>query len=410
MLRRILAIGAILLGASCAWGILAGTLTQRTTDSDTDQRAALGTLWGTDQTQSVPCFYYDVEVPAPAGSHKAPTTRTTGTSPDASAIRVNLALDQRRKGLLWYNTYAVAFASEYKVRNPGPSGLLRVEMPFAATAATFDDVIVSIDGRPVATRTGEGGLLASTPISARATSDVRIAYRSHGVGTWTYRFGTDAAGVRNFTLDMDTNFKAIDFPQQTLSPTSERETGQGWHLTWSYSDLITGYGIGMTFPSRLQPGPLATRITVWAPVALLFYFFVLVIVTTLRKIDLHPVNYFFLAAAFFAFHLLFAYTVDRISIWQAFALSSAVSMFLTISYLRLVAGLRFAAVEAALAQFFYLILFSLALFNEGFSGISITIGAIVTLFLSMQWTGRIRWSERLATPPSSPPAPSTARA
>jgi hypothetical protein len=88
-----------------------------------------------------------------------------------------------------------------------------------------------------------------------------------------------------------------------------------------------------------------------------FYFFVLVIVTTLRKIELHTVNYFFLAAAFFAFHLLFAYTVDRMEIWQAFALASAVLMFLTVSYLRLVAGLRFAAVEAALAQFFYLILF-----------------------------------------------------
>jgi hypothetical protein len=75
-------------------------------------------------------------------------------------------------------------------------------------------------------------------------------------------------------------------------------------------------------------------------------------------------------------------------------------MFLTISYLRLAVGLRFAAVEAALAQFFYLILFSLALFNEGSSGLSITIGAIVTLFLTMQWTGRIRWSERFAPAPS----------
>jgi len=137
---------------------------------------------------------------------------------------------------------------------------------------------------------------------------------------------------------------------------------------------------------------------------LLFYFFVLTVVTTLRKIDLHPVNYFFLAAAFFAFHLLFAYTVDRMPIGPAFALASAVSMFLTISYLRLVVGLRFAAVEAGLAQLFYLILFSLALFNEGFSGLSITIGAIVTLFLTMQWTGRIRWSERFAAPVRTAPA------
>jgi inner membrane protein involved in colicin E2 resistance len=147
----------------------------------------------------------------------------------------------------------------------------------------------------------------------------------------------------------------------------------------------------MVLPEPLQPGPLAQRITFWAPLSLLFYFFVLFILTTIRRINLHPMNYFFLAAAFFAFHLLFAYTVDRVSIGLAFAICSVVSMSLTVSYLRLVVGLRFAAVEAALAQFFYLILFSLALFNEGFSGLAITIGSILTLFVTMQLTARIDW-------------------
>jgi hypothetical protein len=34
------------------------------------------------------------------------------------------------------------------------------------------------------------------------------------------------------------------------------------------------------------------------------------------------------------------------------------------------------------------------LFNEGWSGLTITIGAILTLFVVMQLTGGIRWSER----------------
>ena len=402
MLRRILAIGTILIGASLAWLILAATLTERTNESDQDQRAALGTLWGSDQTQLPPEFYFDVEMPVAHRTNKSPATvtRTTEQFADAANVRVDLALDQRQKGLLWYNTYAVAFDAVYRVRNPGARGRFRIEMPFAAQTATFDDVVVSIDGRPAAIQTGPQGLLASVAAPAAATFSVRVAYRSHGVGTWVYRFGSSAADVRNFTLTMNTNFRAIDFPPQTLAPTRERTTPNGWQLTWKFGDVITGYGIGMAFPERLQPGPLAQRLTLWAPVALLFYVFVLLVVTTIRKIDLHPVNYFFLAAAFFAFHLLFAYTVDRMPIGWAFLLASAVSMFLTISYLRLAVGLRFAAVEVALAQFFYLILFSLALFNEGSSGLSITIGAIVTLFLTMQWTGRIRWSERFAPAPS----------
>jgi hypothetical protein len=68
-----------------------------------------------------------------------------------------------------------------------------------------------------------------------------------------------------------------------------------------------------------------------------------------------------------------------------------------ISYLRLVVGLRCAAVEAGSAQLIYLVLFSYAFFFKGFSGLAVTIGSIITLFVVMQLTGRIRWSEKFAT-------------
>jgi inner membrane protein involved in colicin E2 resistance len=107
-------------------------------------------------------------------------------------------------------------------------------------------------------------------------------------------------------------------------------------------------------------------------------------------------NYFFLATAFFSFHLLLAYLVDHVSIHTAFAASSVVSVFLVISYLRLVVGTRFAAREAGLAQFIYLVMFSYAFFFKGFTGLAITIGSILTLFVVMQITGRIRWAEKFS--------------
>ena len=64
----------------------------------------------------------------------------------------------------------------------------------------------------------------------------------------------------------------------------------------------------MTMPQKLQPGPLAGEMSYAAPVSLFFFFFLMFIITTLRNIDLHPMNYFFLATAFFAFHLLLAYS------------------------------------------------------------------------------------------------------
>ncbi|PYV48380.1 MAG: hypothetical protein DMG94_03705, partial [Acidobacteria bacterium] len=98
----------------------------------------------------------------------------------------------------------------------------------------------------------------------------------------------------------------------------------------------------------------------FAPVSLFFFFFLMFIITTLRSIDLHPMNYFFLAAAFFAFHLLLAYLVDHISIHAAMIISSVVSVALVVSYLRLAVGIRFAALEAGMAQLIYLVIFSYA--------------------------------------------------
>jgi inner membrane protein involved in colicin E2 resistance len=107
-------------------------------------------------------------------------------------------------------------------------------------------------------------------------------------------------------------------------------------------------------------------------------------------------NYFFLAASFFSFHLLLAYLADHVSIHLAFFICAVVSLFLVISYLRLVVGPRFAFVEAGLAQFIYLVLFSYTFFLEGYTGLSITIGSIITLFVVMQATARINWSEKFA--------------
>jgi inner membrane protein involved in colicin E2 resistance len=241
-------------------------------------------------------------------------------------------------------------------------------------------------------------------VAAGKTVQLAVGYRSQGLNEWRYSFGgQDVMQVRDFGLKMKTNFKDIDFPENTLSPSDKLETDTGWDLTWSYKSLLSGYQIAMVMPEKLQPGPLAGRISLFAPVSLFFFFFLMLIITTMRGIELHPMNYFFLAAAFFSFHLLLAYLVDHVSIHLAFAISAAASVFLVVSYLRLVVGLHFASREAALAQFIYLVMFSYAFFLKGFTGLAITIGSVATLFVVMQVTGRIRWADKFALKPAEQP-------
>jgi inner membrane protein involved in colicin E2 resistance len=140
-------------------------------------------------------------------------------------------------------------------------------------------------------------------------------------------------------------------------------------------------------------------------VSLLFFFSVLLILSAVKDIKLHPVHYLFIAAGFFAFHLLFSYLVDHVTPFPSFLISSVVSLVLVISYMRLVVDWKFAMTHAALWQFVFLVLFAYAFFFEGYTGLTITIGAIITLGVLMQLTGRVDWDEKLRSKPQSNPPP-----
>jgi inner membrane protein involved in colicin E2 resistance len=404
MLKRIIAIAFIFACASVAWVVLGGTIFSRTYDSGQELGDRVVSTWGAPHTQSPPAASVERIVPKTTetienGKSKSVTEQTTVTDVlpvESSRVDVNLALDYRQKGLLWYSTYKVGFGGVYTFRNTTAQDKVTFTLKFPTEQAIYDDLVFTINDAPVQLTSAKGTATGTAQVKPGETATLRVGYRSQGLTEWRYNFGGDVAQVKDFQMKMTTNFKAIDFPENTLSPSEKRETGDGWELEWNYKNLVSGFQIGMTMPEKLQPGPLAGRISFFAPVSLFFFFFLMFIITTMRGIELHPMNYFFLAAAFFSFHLLLAYLVDHVSIHAAFAASSVVSVFLVISYLRLVVGTRFAAREAGLAQFIYLVMFSYAFFFKGFTGLAITIGSILTLFVVMQITGRVRWAEKFA--------------
>ncbi len=405
MTKRIAAITFIFVCTSVAWGILGGTILSRTYASGPHLRGRVSSTWGTAQEQSPPLASYTYLVSKTISStedgkkiERTIQERVSAPLPlERSKLDVDLDLEHRQKGLLWHSTYKVAFAGLYTFRNTSAKEeVVTFTVQFPSSQAIYDDFTLAFDGEPLPVTNEKSSAAASAPVPAGKLVTLKVNYRSQGLDSWRYKFGAEVAQVKEFALRMTTNFKEIDFPDNTLSPTEKRETERGWELRWAYKSLLSGFQIGMIMPEKLQPGPLAGRISLFAPVSLFFFFFLMFIITTLRGIELHPMNYFFLAGAFFSFHLLLAYLVDHISIHSAFVICSLVSIALVVSYLRLVVGLRFAAIEAGMAQLIYLVLFSYAFFFEGFTGLTITIGSILTLFVVMQMTGRIRWAEKFA--------------
>lgn len=400
MTRNVVAIIAILLCTTAAWTILGGSVISRTDSAGSNLGERVGSIWGKPQTQTPPTATTSHIVPrfvqGTADGHTV-TNMVNETVADALPIEqtrlaVDLRLEQRQKGLLWFATYRVAFKGQYIFRNTTPGDQVTVKLLFPAPDAIYDDVVFRVDGQTVPLSTSGGAVSATIRRSPGSLIRLDVGYRSQGLEKWNYSFGDNVTQVRDFLLAMTTDFGSIDFPAGTLSPTEKKSIGSGWLLTWKYTNLVSGSGIGMVMPEKLQPGPLASRISFFAPVSLLFFFFLIFMIATIRRIPLHPMHYFFLATSFFAFHLLLAYLADHVSIHLAFVICSAVSLFLVISYLRVVVGLRFAFVEAALAQLVYLVGFSYAFFFQGFTGLAVTIGAILSLFLVMQMTARVDWN------------------
>jgi hypothetical protein len=411
VISRIIAIGFIFACTSVAWLVLAGVTSYRTERADAGLRSQVERVWGAPQVQQPPAARWMERVSRKVESvedGKKLTKTVEVQVPHAlplqsSAIDVALRLDPRQKGLLWYSTYAVDFAASYVIaNNTEASRDVEISLPFPSSNAVFDDLQFELQGRtwqetPSPSRDRIVGQVRLEP-GERVI--LRAGYRSQGLDRWSYGFGDGVADVRDFRLSVRTNFTAIDFPDGSISPARKDREGAGWNLTWEFRRLVSGVNIAVAMPEKLQPGPLASQIAGFAPISLFFFIVVLLTIGVVKGYDIHPMHFFFLAASFFSFHLLFAYLVDLMDIHLAFALAAVVSLALTASYLRVVFGARFAFLAAGVAQLVYLVLFSYAFFFKGLTGIAITVGAVATLFVLMQATARINWSEIFARRPA----------
>ena len=402
MVKNITAIGIVYVIAVVGWIVLGSTIDVRTGSQDDRLKQSVGELWGTPLEQHAPRASLEpaplAPLPAPGpGVNVKPSQAEPINAPlVGSNIKVGLDLEQRQKGLLWYSMFKARVAANYTFENlEDKRGTLAVSFAFPSAEGIYDEFKFQIDGKEVPfTRVGKDLVVARVDCAPKSRHQLDVNYSSQGLDRFVYRLGDGINEVKDFSMLVTTSFGGYNYPANTLAPSRKEQSGNGWQLTWKYSDLISGNGIGIEMPKKLNPGPIAARISYFAPVSLGFFFFLIFIISMMRGIRIHPMNYFFLAASFFAFHLLLAYLVDHISIHTAFFICSVVSMALVLSYMRIVVGARFAFVETAMAQFVYLIGFSYAFFFEGFTGLAVTIGAIITLFVVMQTTARINWSER----------------
>ena len=412
-MKNFLAIGFIWICCALAWLVLGSTLVYRSGEASGELNTAVRELWGPPRRQQPPSALwreskkvkeritnYDAQGRPVIGNVERDYVVEHPVPLRLSEISVGLRLEHRRKGLLWFPTYEVDFKGRYAFQNDTPeTKQIGLSFPLEKGNVVHDGFkVLDANGRWVETSLENSQATWTEPFAPNQIREYAISYRSRGMSVWHYGLPNlglagGAGRARNFSLAVETNFADVNFPPGSLSPSSHGRIDGGWRGVWKFDSIVTTSSIGIELPQKLNPGPLASRITFFAPVGLLFFFFVVALFSRVRGQSIHPMNYFFFGCAFFAFHLLFAYLLDHVPLFPAFAVSSAVSLFLVMTYARLFVGWRFALVEMALPQLVYLVAFSFTFFWQGFTGLAITVGAILTLFIMMQVTGRYEWSK-----------------
>ena len=381
--QRFLAVGVILLIAGGGWWFLGRTTERRSTELGDRLGEQVESSWGVPLVQQAPSF--TAQIPG--------TNRVRNLGAIKDDIRVAIDLQHRKRGLIWYPTYNCEFMGVYTLHNADPvAQKVRVHFDFPAKHQSYGHFSLSIDEKEttaiVDTSRGIDDLVELAP---GETTDVRITYTTRGIGEWRYKMNPKLGRVEDLHLAVATNFRNIDYPLGTRSATSTEPTDDGLTLTWLAEDRITQEDVGLIVPEKLNPGPLTTRITYFAPVCLLFFFVLVGTINIVYKVNIHPMHYLFVAAGFFAFHLLLSYMVGIINIHLAFIISAIVSVTLVTTYLSAALRGKFPWKVAVAGQLFFLVLFSYSFFLKGITGLTVAIGSVVTLAVLMRVTAHVDW-------------------
>jgi len=383
--KRMIAISLIFLLGAFAWVVLGEANWMRSQHTSTYLSASVESLWGSPILQTAPTL--SIKLPG--------TERTRFVSPGRNQVEVDIDLEQRRKGLVWYPTYTVHFRGRYEITNEARIAQeIRLFFALPSDKATYENVLLKIGDRTERLDTLIGySFYRIIPLEPGASQSIEVVYRTRGIDSWTYLLSDREGLVNGLDMTVKTNFTDIDFIDGSLSPMRVDARDDGLDIHWQASELITRQNVGIVMPQKLNPGPLAARMSYFAPVCLLFFFVLITSICITRKIDIHPMHYLFVNAGFFAFNLLFAYTIDLINVHLAFAISAIVSVALVVSYLARALGETFPWRIAALGQLVYLVLFSYSFFLKGMTGLTVTVASIATLAIMMRLTARTDWSQ-----------------
>src|SRR5258708_37862716 len=104
---------------------------------------------------------------------------------ESSHLNVDLNLEHRQKGLLWYSTYKVGFDGSYSLRNPTDKDqTVAFTLNFPTAQAIYDDLVFTVDDVPITLKNEKNSTGGTARVAAGKNATLKVGYKTQGLNDW----------------------------------------------------------------------------------------------------------------------------------------------------------------------------------------------------------------------------------
>ena len=306
---------------------------------------------------------------------------------DSQHVRVDAAMNYRKRGLRYFSGFDFTFRTDYTYLNRSTHDedvAFIFPIEFNKSQVLLSDVELTVNGKPAQAELKENGtcLLWTGRVPGGAQVAFTLGYKARGLGSFIYRLDPSLA-ARDIAVHLSvTGGDNFDFPEGTLSAQSITQTRDALAFDWRYSALESGVTLGLILPSEKSYDAIIATMArrAWAPFLSFFGLWFVLSLGARRRLMFYEVGLLSVTYAFF--FVLVAYLSAFLHFYVAWPLCLAVLGAAAVMYLKKL----FPEVKASLFALGWLWSMgvpTLAVVIPGYTGLIYTLELLAALLVAL---------------------------
>ncbi len=382
-------------------GVISSQVSDRTNFADSELRQDVMDRWGAPIELAAPSVRF-----VPSG---AVFTSLQPLSFQSQDLRVEAEMNYRRRGLVFFSGFDFSLQASYLLRNDEgrPIDIVFVfPIELQTNRVLLSELAFAVDGEPSAVDLGQRSdrLVWTGRMAAGQVLRFDIGFRGRGLESFVYR-PDPSLPLRDFSLSMGIRGgENFDYPAGVVPASQVQTDDERALLRWRFASLESGVPVGAILPAEQAYDQVIATLLRRSVASFLIFFAGLLLLTALRQRRLLVHETYLLAAAYALFFVLLAYLAAFVPFHLAWALALLIVGAMVTTFLQRLLGAdtyRYALLLVGSA----LLVPSLAVILEGYTGLIYTLEILSALVVAMLASSRPRFRAALDTlfvPPATP--------